>query len=114
VWFTAEEGLAMAAILGVSEAMFHRTYARQIGGRWSLREQSSPQGMDCVFLTRDEAGKSGCRLYHARPHQCSTWPFWRENLVSPEMWDAVKRQTPCPGMDSGPLVTVEEIVDRLG
>lgn len=104
----------MAAMLGVSEATFHRTYARQIGGRWSLREQKRPQGMDCVFLTRDQSGKAGCRLYAARPSQCGTWPFWPENLESRQMWEAVKRQTPCPGMDTGPLVTIEEIVARMG
>ncbi len=113
VWFTAEEGQAMAAMLGMSEATFHRTYARQINGRWSLREHSSSQGMDCVFLTRDTSGKSGCRLYAARPRQCGTWPFWAGNMESQQMWEAVKRQTPCPGMGSGPLVTIEEIVARL-
>lgn len=114
VWFTRDEGKAMAAAIGVTEAFFLRTYAREINGKWSLQERRSSHGMDCVFLTWDDHGKSGCSLYSARPTQCGTWPFWAENLESPEMWDAVKRQTPCPGMNSGPLITIDEIVARLG
>jgi Fe-S-cluster containining protein len=113
VWFTADEGRSMAAALGVSEATFHSQYARQINGRWSLRERESPHGMDCVFLTRDGTGKAGCSLYAARPRQCGTWPFWPENLESPQTWEAAKRQTPCPGMGSGPLITIEQIVAQL-
>ena len=113
VWFTAEEGREMAAVMGLSEAEFHKTYARQIHGNWSLREQKGPGGMDCVFLTWDGQGRSGCGLYAARPQQCRTWPFWKENLESPATWDEAKRRTPCPGMDSGPLVTIDEIVARL-
>lgn len=113
VWFTAKEGQAMADAIGVSEATFHRRYARRINGRWSLREHEGPGGMDCVFLTRDEEGKAGCRLYAARPSQCRTWPFWPENLESKEMWEAVQRETPCPGMGQGDLIPVEAILERL-
>ena len=113
VWFDAEEGVAMAAVLGVSEATFHRRYARRLNGHWSLQEQQGPGGMDCVFLTRDADGLAGCRLYAARPKQCRTWPFWPENLESKAAWDAVRAHTPCPGMGGGSLVTIEEIVARL-
>ena len=99
----------MAAALGLSEPAFHRRFARQINGKWSLQERQTSFGMDCVFLTRDRDGKAGCRLYAARPRQCGTWPFWPENLESPEMWEAVKKHTPCPGMGSGPLIPVESI-----
>eukprot|EP00961_Rhodomonas_salina_P046921 629705-Rhodomonas_salina.2 len=30
-------------------------------------------------------GKAICSLYEARPKQCRTWPFWPENLASPEV-----------------------------
>jgi hypothetical protein len=104
----------MATAMGMSEEAFHRRYARQIRGRWSLRETKTSRGMDCVFLTTDPEGKAGCRLYGARPAQCRTWPFWPENLESREMWDAVRAQTPCPGMGQGGLVTIDEILERLG
>lgn len=103
----------MAAHMGLSESEFLATYAHQIDGKWSLRERKGPQGWDCVFLTRDADGRAGCGLYRARPQQCRTWPFWPELLASPEAWAAAKRETPCPGMDSGPVIPVEEIIQRL-
>jgi Fe-S-cluster containining protein len=104
----------MAAALGMSETAFLRQFAHRINGKWSLREQVGPGGMDCVFLTWDQDGRSGCSLYAARPGQCRTWPFWAENLVSPEAWEGTRLRTPCPGMGSGPIVSVDEIVARLG
>lgn len=108
VWFTVEEGRAMASALGLDEAAFLDRYARRIGGRRSLVERREGDRYDCVFLVR-EGGRAGCSIYAARPRQCRTWPFWRENLESEEAWAAAKRRTPCPGMDSGqlhPLVTI--------
>lgn len=110
VWFNADEGRAMAAKIGVDEATFYRDYARRVGTRWSLKELNTKHGCDCVFLDRESIpGKAICSLYEARPTQCRTWPFWPENLESPEAWAEAKRSTPCPGMDSGPLVPIDRI-----
>ena len=103
----------MAAAVGLSEAAFLARYARRLHDGWSLQERRSDAGMDCVFLTRDDDGRAGCGLYDTRPTQCRTWPFWEENLASPQAWDDARRRTPCPGMGHGPLVTVDEIVERL-
>ena len=100
----------MAAAIGVSTAEFRRTWARRLHGRWSLKEHLTEYGWDCVFLDRSSSqGGATCRLYDARPGQCRTWPFWPENLVSPETWAAARRETPCPGMDQGRLVSLEQI-----
>jgi Fe-S-cluster containining protein len=42
-----------------------------------------------------------------RPNQCRTWPFWNDNLASPDSWNyaAVK----CPGINRGKRYSVEEI-----
>ena len=110
VWFDEAEGRRMADALGVDEKTFYRRYAHQVEGRWSLREHETPHGFDCVFLDRtSQAGKALCSIYQARPAQCRTWPFWPENLRSRGVWQAVKRNTPCPGMDTGALVPVERI-----
>ena len=110
VWFTADEGRAMAARVGVSEQEFYRRFARRVGRRWSLNERRTSHGYDCTFLDREtHPGRAVCGLYDARPMQCRTWPFWPENLESREEWVATKRGTPCPGMDSGPLVPVDSI-----
>jgi uncharacterized protein len=110
VWFNEEEGRAMAAKLGISEAEFYRQHARKLGNRWSLNEVHTEHGFDCAFLDRQsEPGKAVCSLYEARPMQCRTWPFWPENISSKRAWAAAKKRTPCPGMDSGILIPVEKI-----
>jgi hypothetical protein len=110
VWFTAEEGRAMARELALSEQDFYRLYARQIDDRWSLIERETEHGFDCIFLDRQSvAGKAICSIYKARPTQCRTWPFWPENLRTRRTWETVKRVTPCPGMNSGKLVALQQI-----
>ena len=100
----------MSASLGISVEVFYETYARKEGNHWSLTERETEHGQDCVFLDRElTPGKTVCSLYDARPTQCRTWPFWQENLVSPEMWERVRKTTPCPGMGSGSFVPIEDI-----
>jgi uncharacterized protein len=110
VWFTEPEGRAMAKDRGMTEKQFYKLYARRIGRRWSLKENVTRHGHDCVFLDRSSIpGKAICGIYKSRPMQCRTWPFWPENLTSEQTWNAVKRNTPCPGMDRGKLVPIEQI-----
>ncbi len=110
VWFTDEEAVTMAAALGITSAEFHKRYAHKVDGRWSLTERRAAAGYDCVFLDRTSApGRALCSIYTARPTQCRTWPFWPENLTSKKVWDQVKRRTPCPGMDQGTLVPLEQV-----
>jgi hypothetical protein len=117
VWFKPEEGRAMAAAAGVSEGEFYQRYARRIGNRWSLSERVMERDgaslHDCIFLDRESVpGRVVCRVYAARPAQCRTWPFWPENLGSRRAWEAAKRRTPCPGMDTGRKYTLAEITVR--
>ena len=38
-------------------------------------------------------------IYPVRPTQCRTWPFWEDNLKSPQAWkNASERGRGCPGM----------------
>jgi Fe-S-cluster containining protein len=108
VWFTDAEGKAMAKKLGISEDDFYTLYARKVGIRWSLAENLISGKYDCVFLDR-ESELPSCKLYEARPSQCRTWPFWRENLTSQSAWTSAKGETPCPGMDTGKLIPASEI-----
>ncbi|MCL4209350.1 MAG: YkgJ family cysteine cluster protein [Phycisphaeraceae bacterium] len=110
VWFTPEEGRAMAEELGLTEETFLDQYTRREGARRSLNERATKHGQDCVFLDRTTyPGRAVCSIYKSRPMQCRTWPFWPENLRSRSTWERVKRHTPCPGMDSGRLVPIESI-----
>lgn len=100
----------MASTLGLSRPDFEHHFARRVNGRWSLREHRTTHGFDCIFLDRQsQPGKALCRVYEARPAQCETWPFWPDNLQSPDAWQAARHLTPCPGMDRGPVVPPEEI-----
>ncbi len=110
VWYTEPEGNAMAAALGVPVEEFTQKYTRAISDRRSLNEQETSHGFDCVFLDRtSKPGMALCRVYMARPAQCRTWPFWPENLRTPQAWRAAKAKTPCLGMDNGTLIPVEQI-----
>jgi len=83
----------MANYLKMTFDDFTRKYVRQIGTRYSLMEKPN---YDCIFLTRDTPGKAGCSIYPVRPTQCRTWPFWTDNLKSPETWN--RSGAKCPGM----------------
>ena len=108
VWFDEAEGKAIAALLGIPEPQFYEQYARRVDGRWSLEENHTEHGFDCIFLKR-EGGRAGCSVYEARPAQCRTWPFWPEMLQSKRAWITAKKRTPCPGMDAGRLVPLQQI-----
>ncbi len=110
VWFTKDEGRAMAEELGLDIAEFQTRYARRAIGRWTLQERKTEHGYDCVFLDRtSKPGKALCGIYKARPQQCRTWPYWPEIVRSERAWNNTKRDTPCPGMDRGTLVSADEI-----
>jgi hypothetical protein len=110
VWFTEEEGRKIAARLGIDEREFYDRLARREGVAWSLKEVRTSFGFDCIFLDRETVpGQAICGIYEARPRQCRTWPFWPENIETPEAWRSAKRRTPCPGMDRGKLVPFVEI-----
>lgn len=110
VSFTEEEGAVIARELGLEEDEFYEQYAHKISGQWSLIEKHTKHGYDCIFLDRESVpDKAICSLYESRPGQCRTWPFWPENLESREIWEETRRQTPCPGMNTGTLVPIEAI-----
>jgi hypothetical protein len=95
VWATKPEIARISVFLGRTDGWLDKGQLRRVGLRYSLTEKP---GGDCVFLERVD-GKSQCSIYPVRPLQCRTWPFWNENLRSPEAWDQAHRK--CPGMNTG-------------
>lgn len=91
---------------GMERAAFLEKYCRAVyvNGvyRLSLKEKDN---YDCIFW-RD----GGCTVYDARPLQCSTYPFWEDNLRDAESWNRLEES--CPGINKGQLHPREEI-DRL-
>jgi len=107
VWVNKEERTAIAQFLGNADGQLDEAYARRVGLRHSLTERDAG---DCVFLKRTSDGKRTCSIYPVRPHQCRTWPFWHDNLRSPEAWESAAQG--CPGMNKGKrhnFVAIEEV-----
>ena len=105
VWVNAEEIAALAEEVGMDVAAFEAKYVRKVGIRKSLIEYANG---DCVFFD-PQARK--CTVYHARPRQCRTWPFWQSNVQSEEAW----KQTfeVCPGSGHGKLYPVEQVLHQI-
>lgn len=101
VYVTIDERRALARQLKLSTSTFTRKYCERTHGFFHLRSPSS----DCVFL---EGGR--CGVYAARPGQCRTFPFWRENM-SAKVWGDVARE--CEGVGRGRTWSVAEIEVRL-
>ncbi len=95
VWVTKADIARIAKFLGRTDGSLDAKHLRRAGLRYSLTEKP---GGDCIFLKR-EGGKTMCGIYPVRPLQCRTWPFWSQNLRSPNTWN--EAQTKCPGMGRG-------------
>lgn len=106
VWVTEQEIQGMAQALQMPLDDFVQKYIRKVGNRYSLKERSKTY--DCVLLE----GKK-CTVYHARPTQCQTFPWWQENLESPEHWEHASKN--CEGINhpDAPLISLEEIEKSL-
>lgn len=94
VWVTEEEVRELAAAVGMDFDEFTRTTVRATLSGLALVD--SPKG-DCPLLDRE----GRCRVYSRRPLQCRTWPWWDENLSSPQRWESAAKR--CPGMNKGPV-----------
>lgn len=102
VWVNQQEIKAIAAEKGIEDTdEFEALYVRKIGARKSLKE--FPNG-DCVFF---DSESRQCQVYHSRPRQCRTWPFWDSNLKSPETWQQTCQE--CPGSGTGKLHDLVQI-----
>lgn len=105
VWVTADEIQRLADFRGESPEDFSRRYVRRVGSRHSLTER--PNG-DCIFWDKS----AGCTVYQARPIQCRTWPFWADNVETPEDWEHTKAI--CPGSGHGRHYSAAEIIESIG
>ena len=107
VWVTRQDIRRIAAFLGRDDAWLSPDQVRRIGFKYSLTELANG---DCVFLTTTKQGQRVCGIYSVRPLQCRTWPFWTENLRSPERWAEAGEM--CPGINDGKthnFVAIEEV-----
>ena len=103
VWVTKKEIARIAEHLKRPAGQLDKRELRRVGMRYSLTEWP---GGDCIFLTRD-GGRIGCLIYPVRPLQCRTWPFWNQNLRSPDTWNHAHEN--CPGMNTGKFHDLDAI-----
>ncbi len=98
VWMNDAEITEVAEFLGIEDHQFGGRFLRRVGKRFSLIEKPNHE---CIFW--DE----GCTIYSARPTQCRTFPFWKENIADPDAWEEVVEE--CPGSGTGRVYSLEEI-----
>jgi len=104
VWVDKEEIARLAEHLELSTDDFGAKYLRRIGRKYSLieiRSRDDSTKKACVFWD------GRCTVYDARPRQCRTFPFWHENLESPETWQEAAELS--PGVNTGRLYQLVEI-----
>lgn len=107
VWVNKAEIAAIAEEIGESDIeRFEAKYVKRVGVRKSLQELPEAN-YDCVFLDPDTRK---CQVYHVRPRQCRTWPFWGSNIESPKSWKDTCDV--CPGSGVGKLYHLSEIVEQ--
>jgi len=102
VYLDEGEAERLAAFLELGLAEFLDRYTQLDDGVVVLRMDQP----DCPFLD----GKR-CGVYPERPRQCSSFPFWTENLLSERHWSRVAEF--CPGVGQGELIDLPTIRKTL-
>ena len=91
--------LRIARFLGLPVSGFIKQYLYPLGNGYSIREDSNGK---CLFY------EDRCTVYPVRPGQCSTYPFWFENLRSLKKWRRVAKE--CAGIGRGSYYSKEHIL----
>lgn len=104
IWVTRPEMEIIADFLKISIGQLRERYLKRVGLRITIIEQQITK--DCIFL-KSNGGHKKCMIYSVRPSQCRNWPFWPNNLTSPDAWNKAAQK--CPGINRGRLYSYEEI-----
>jgi len=102
VYLSFNDRKRLAARLKMPTTEFTAKYTTKVDGLYELKYAED----GCPFLVRNR-----CEVYHARPWQCRTWPFWPENM-NEIAWSSEVLSW-CPGVGKGRLYSAEEIEDIL-
>lgn len=105
VYLNRDEVAALARFLGLSAGEFRSRHTFRDEYGWTQLEFS---GDRCAFL---EAESGHCTVYVARPTQCRTFPFWRDQIEDGEWTEEVAAK--CEGIGRGRLYSEEEAEVRI-
>jgi Fe-S-cluster containining protein len=95
VYLSDDEADALADFLGLDAAAFSERHTVVDEFGWT---RIRFDGEQCPFL---DGATNRCRVYPARPTQCSTFPFWR-GFVKDGAWTKEVREI-CEGIGQGPV-----------
>jgi Fe-S-cluster containining protein len=104
IWVTRPEVKLIADFLRLPAYQVRKKFLKRLGFKLSIIEQ--PVTKNCIFL-KSINSKKFCQIYPVRPNQCRSWPFWPNNLSSPDDWNRAAGK--CPGINKGKLYSLEQI-----
>ena len=107
VFLSEEDAERLAGFFNMELVQFEGAFCRwlRLSSDVELLSLKEKQNNDCFFWKDEDGG--GCSVYHARPSQCRTYPFWKGFLEDGETWKSAAAS--CPGAGQGRLYTLEEI-----
>ncbi|PPR46361.1 MAG: hypothetical protein CFH19_01289 [Alphaproteobacteria bacterium MarineAlpha5_Bin9] len=94
----------LSKYFNISKETFKKKYCNFTDGYLSLKEFK--KNGDCQFLKRKR-----CSVYKARPIQCRTWPFWKENMNA-KKWNK-NIMSFCPGVGKGRKISKIQINKKI-
>ena len=103
VYFDKEDIQNAAKFLEIKTSEFKKQFLQKDFGVWEMELE---EGEACRFLTMD-----GCAIHPAKPKQCQTYPFWKENLETRKHWQLAAGF--CPGIGEGPEIPPKDIKQAL-
>ena len=98
VYVSFNDRRRLAVHLNLSTPEFTKRFTQAADGMVHLKDPDR----DCPFFAENR-----CTVHEARPGQCRTWPFWKENM-HPKVWERDVMAF-CPGVGAGRLYTQDEI-----
>ena len=102
IYVDKDDVLRIAHYLDLSLTRLKKKYLYPYRDSYSIKEDTDGR---CLFY------QDGCMVYPVRPGQCSTYPFWFENLRSLKRWRRVSRE--CAGIGRGSFYSKVEILEIL-
>ena len=102
VTLNLEEAEKISEHLDISIEEFFNLYGKKVNGKYFLKDL--PGTEDCIFLENKQ-----CKIYHLRPTQCKTFPYWPSVLRTKQDWDREAKN--CEGINhpDGELVFLNNL-----